>query len=1805
MSTFNPMLLAADNHDFVLQQARPNTSFWADATHAATKGVPSVIASAVAQTLNIPTNIGAAIGIADKADVFNTTDILRGLDDALGTNIDNYYRKHAEAVDTFGYVGASLVPGTVGIKMLRSAQTGSFGGNFIGSTVLGTPRVAERAVHAAKLDILNKGSTFNYINANAAKAIAAGTGQGVLEAAAFETMAALALYSSPHFNDKSLSDIAGDIVKDSLVWGGIFGTLGATTARGDGFFGFRKEVLGYEKTTVDAIRGIASNLADTKVVAGLESNLAAGTLISYLHRDAAGLATKDPLVLEGLISPFVSRSDPVLAAAEGAHARKVFALASKDLSQGIKNLIDTQLLSKDLLADNSPMRQELLDALHKTVMGSDNEKIRNLLVGARQIGKLLPEHTVDTTMPEVFRAQVRGAGSTFFPSEGEALKSYIGKAEAARALVTDENVTEAFLQNGLQAALDDLTAKNINATAVRLAKGAAKKLEANGPVAPEVKAALLAEAELLLAKNSVTSYKLPFGKIGELDINNPEQLENAIAAGTQVAKNADGSYTLIGLRSLPTAASSNSRLNSRLVNGRVVNLKTGEALDFAQNVTAHDLPIAERLGFKLSDLGGADNGLLNKFRTAGLRGMRLADDSVETTHNISLLWADASRMSYQALKLQAIKSVRDDLPYAEALYQKMPEGTTTAIAGETFTRAELGFAVKEAKDFMVRELDGSLPRELIAHRLNTSLDFADNPSIFNDSAPWQGVVDHDSLTHAFTTFDKVEANKFQISGQARGQEELATVRQMKEMDLASLQGDLQPPPKPDFAADEIMLAGGEGSAGLMRAASSLAKNKVAKWAMAATRYNETKGRQFFDELKNLRQPVFNSILADRTAQAELAAVEFWKQGNRGADELGRTKVIYNGNTMFLVRENYLEDMDNIIREAKQVPQIAGTRQVSIQDGKPTASRGTIELSEEDRLVYLLGEAQNKGLAPDSGVVQIKTAEVRQFYETQLKADAIMLKRASKLNKWDGKSTPMKQQADNLENFLYNPPADYAKMPFVFIARLPPGAESSMLYRGQRAVIRARSKEELLTKRASAEAAGYQTFTSKDGDAYFKELGIYDYSESLTNNNIKSDLANKGILNDTLGAETPQEILSRYSGWDLRKSRQATVSFMKAEYGEVFAQLLGTQRAATDEGTSVVKSVIRKAAEVVGGEPLGYTNADRLIDTVLGLPQKGVGRGLIQIADAGIVQTAKVLEDIFTKNPTVPSDLSKALSDLKINDAVSTAVTAAFARRSDISGAWAAKSIGGLNTLISTAMLRLDPLHHAVNIFSTPILQVPLLKQMMTELQAQGKFTPALEELLTVKNGDLGSFLGQNTLYAESLLNNAGPRKSKLASSSPTLAGIAKEDETFAELYVRMGLLNKPGELYRQDLLDNGLGLSNSIGKGFGSKESIEAKVHELWNNTRQVGREILKPADMLDSHTHFASIDAIRIIADKAGMNFNEAQVWMNWFVQHNQGLMTASQKGQLFSGISGSAIGLFQSYQFRIMQRAMEFHEVGDKKALAMMGALQGTIFGATSMPMFDTINRHIVSDGDRRHRDVFTNTYDLVPKSVGDFLLHGAGSSLLRVDMATRAATTPRHLTLAPSSLEDIPAVSILMQTGEFFGKLGSAAANGADMKQASLDALAHNPWNRPLRGVAELVLGYTTTKRGHVNARIGEGLYEDALFEHSQYLRALGGRPLAEATALSTAYRMEMYRQADKDKRDKLAKAFRSHVLAGTEPDDAGFLKEYTRSGGTIQGYNQWAASQYRHASSDRLSRLHKQIKNDPLSQQMIIQLGGAPQ
>lgn len=1797
MSYVNPMLLAADNHDFVLQQARPDTSFWADATDAVFKGAPSVIASAVAQTLNIPTNIGAAIGITDKADVFNTGEILRGLDDALGTNIDAYYAEHAKAVDTLGYVGASLVPGTVGIKMLRGAQAGMAGRNIYGSTILNPPAIAEKATRAAKLDILNKGSTFNYLNANAAKSIAAGAGQGILEAAAFETMAATLLYSSPHLEGKSFTDIAGDIVKDSLIWGGIFGTLGATTAKGDGLFGFRKEVLGYEKTTVDAIRGSAASLADRKTVAGLEENIAAGTLISYLHRDAASLATKDPLILEGLIAPFVSKTDPALAQAEAAMAMKTFAQASKDLQQGIKNIMDTKLLDKELLAENPAMRQELLDALHATVLNSDNEKIMNLLVGAKKISPLQLEDTVDMTMPEVFRARVRGGGNVYYPTEEAALKGYIDAAEAARAKLTNKDISEGFLGTAIGDASNELLEKNANVTAKRLAKTAGAKLKAKGLLTPEVQAALEAQAELALAKNSITRYKLPYGKVSEFDANDMGKLEEALASGAQVAKGADGNYTLVGRRNLPMA-------EKVKISGRVVNLKTGEALDFAQAVTAHDLPVREALGFKLAELGTEGNGLLVKFRNAGLQAGVLADDAVEATHDISLLWADASRMSYQQLNLKGAKDIRTDLPYAEELFKKMPEGSKANVAGQELTKAELGFAIKEAKDFMVRELDGTLPREIIAHRLNTSLDFADNPSIFNDAAPWQGVVNHDSITHAFTSFEQVEANKFMVDGMRRAAEEKSAAETMKRMDLAAIYKDLEAPPPADFGADEIMLAGGEGASGMLRAAASTARNKMARWAMAATRYGEALGKNLYEEVSQIRQPVFNAIQADRTAQAELASLEFWKQGNRSADELGRTKVIRAGDTMFLVRENYLENLDNLIRESKGIHQVSRETQLSVQNGRPVRSNNTLELSEEDRLVYLLGEANAGKLSPGSGVVQVRSASVRKFYETQLQVDRIALDRATKLNKWEGKSAPHKQMADNLEGFLYNPPPDYSKLPFVFIARHPEGAEVNMLARGERAVVRASSMENLVKKRAAAEAAGYQTFTSKDGDKYFKELGIYDYTESLTNSSLRSDLSNKGILTHTLEAEKPEEIVARYANWDLRKSRQATISTMKAQYGQTFAQILGSQVVKADEGTSVVKAALRKGAEIIGGEPLGYTSADRLVDTVLGIPQKGVGRGLVQVADAGINTFAKWMEDTFARNPTIPSDLTQSLEKLKVGDAVSKGVMEAFARRPDLTGAWAAKTIGGINTAISTLMLRLDPLHHITNIFSTPIMQVPLLKQMFTELEKQGKFTPELKEMLTVSNGNLGAYLSQNKLYMESLHHNAGPREARLASNSPTLRGVAKPGETFAEVYVRLGLLNKDGELYRQDLLDNGLGLVGEIGRGIGDKDSIAAKAQAFWEKTREASGKILKPADMLESHTHFASVDAIRVIADKAGMEFGEARVWMNWFVQQNHGLMTASQKGQLFSGISGSAIGLFQSYQLRLMQRAMEFHEVGDKKALAMMGALQGTIFGAATLPMFDVVNRHIVSDGDQRHRDIFSNTYELVPKSVGDMLLHGVGSSLIRTDMSSRASTTPRHLTLVPTSLEDIPAVSVLMQTGEFFGKIGKAAANGADMGQATLEALSHNPWNRPARGIAELVMGYTTTKRGHVNAVLGQGHYEDALFEHSQYLRLLGGKPLAEATVLNTAYRMEMYRQADKDKRDKLAKAYRSHVLEGTQPDDAGFLAAYTKSGGTTEGYNQWATQQYRHANTDRLERLHKQMKNDPMSQQMLIQLGGSP-
>jgi len=177
-----------------------------------------------------------------------------------------------------------------------------------------------------------------------------------------------------------------------------------------------------------------------------------------------------------------------------------------------------------------------------------------------------------------------------------------------------------------------------------------------------------------------------------------------------------------------------------------------------------------------------------------------------------------------------------------------------------------------------------------------------------------------------------------------------------------------------------------------------------------------------------------------------------------------------------------------------------------------------------------------------------------------------------------------------------------------------------------------------------------------------------------------------------------------------------------------------------------------------------------------------------------------------------------------------------------------------------------------------------------------------------------------------------------------------------------------------------------------------------------------------------------------------------------------------MIQGPIGQAIGLFQTYQFNLMQQLLRHVGEGSAKDAATLLALQGTIHGMNGLPAFNAINTHIVVNAsvNTEHRDLYDSLYGAVGKQAGNWLMYGVGSNWLlhpdlKVNLYTRGDINPRHLTIIPTDLSQVP----IIQAGvKFFGNIFETAgklAAGGDVSQTILQGLEHNSISRPLAGLA----------------------------------------------------------------------------------------------------------------------------------------------
>jgi len=738
--------------------------------------------------------------------------------------------------------------------------------------------------------------------------------------------------------------------------------------------------------------------------------------------------------------------------------------------------------------------------------------------------------------------------------------------------------------------------------------------------------------------------------------------------------------------------------------------------------------------------------------------------------------------------------------------------------------------------------------------------------------------------------------------------------------------------------------------------------------------------------------------------------------------------------------------------------------------------------------------------------------------------------------------------------------------------------------------------ETLKAKVLQEFPDFKVLTKAESEAYFKSQGKFEYERAINENYMNNALARKGISASPLPKTNPTQIATDTLDWHL--ARQA--GLVREAVSTRYSRQMEILRAQAEPTVAASKSTFGYLSPAAFAENAVNNPATNAMKQMLDLQKMDEYPFWTTVNKALDEKVSKVAHDIskMWQDATHPDqlvDINNALQKagygkLIVDDALYEAMNAKVPRGTLVS------MVAKANAVLGSIALRLDPMHALTNVVGHAVLYGTESKAVIDAINKGSKEAVGeLAQLSQIRVPGTNDFI----LSSQKILAKSFER----LRTQPELKQYYKEN----------GFITSIMEQYDQTLDHIAIRATDTA-------KSFDARIAQVLAKGQKAGEvgERLTGNKVAEEFNRFLAADFMKQlteIATKHGiMDEKAALTYINTFVNRTQGNFLASQRPVLFQGAIGQAIGLFQTYQFNLIQQVLR--HVGDgntRNALAMMG-LQGSIFGLNGLPAFNAINTHIVGNagGNSQHADLYQAIFNGAGKEAGEWLAYGAFSNFLgifdpdlKTNLYTRGDINPRSLTLVPTDPSKIP---IFQATARFFSNMYDSVnqlSMGADVWQTMLRAVEHNGLSRPLAGLAQ-VLGGFTNPSGQVQATNAQGnilMAHDALSLISA-ARILGAKPMDESMVQDAMYRINAYRAKDATNRASLGEAIKTTIMGGKDiaPEEIDkFASTYTKYGGKQSEFNQFMARQYRNATSSQAEQLKNNLTS-PYALQLQSIMGG---
>jgi hypothetical protein len=726
---------------------------------------------------------------------------------------------------------------------------------------------------------------------------------------------------------------------------------------------------------------------------------------------------------------------------------------------------------------------------------------------------------------------------------------------------------------------------------------------------------------------------------------------------------------------------------------------------------------------------------------------------------------------------------------------------------------------------------------------------------------------------------------------------------------------------------------------------------------------------------------------------------------------------------------------------------------------------------------------------------------------------------------------------------------------------------------------------------------YKIYTKGQSEEFYNARGEWTYDKTLHDNYIDHDMLARGISSRFFPQTDAQKIVNDWIGDHVTKENALTKQMILAKYEKETNELkrLGEQFTNTS-GSRTGKDTI--VDSLTSGDKNPYLAQVKAMLNITKVDEVPLLSTLNQTLDRYVSRAWNKAEEVFGRQAGKVSqekidEINNIFEELGIKSAYYDTATNIMANSSVPRGALTS-FVRKANAFLTTTVLRLDPFNALNNLLGNTVLFSSELKNLTSAIQ-KGSAEGA---------GDLAKIMKIGIPGVDGDLVSS-PSK-LIANSFKRLHGEGKE--ALLEQYKLRGLLPDLSDQYYKSL--DAMTLRGS--EGIQDLSRMSAKLDQAWEAFGKAG-EKLTGNKWTEQFNRLIAADVMKQITEvgvKHGIIDDKiAWAYVNTFSNRVNGVVRAAERPLAFQGPIGQAVGLFQSYQFNLMQQMFRYVGEGHGKAVAMAAGLQGSIYGASSLPAFNLINSSLIggASGNTDHKDLYSATQVLFGQKGADWIMYGAPSNILRASLFTRGDTNPRTWSIVPNPTNpgDIPFISAF---GKVFSSTSEAikqASGGAPIWNSFLNGIEHMGLSRPLAGLAQTARAFTN-EDGKVLSTQANGtiLGSNDLMSWATLTRIAGAKPIDEAITSNAYFRVQGYMAADREKREKLGTELKLNLQGGGHVDVekiGDFAQKYVELGGRQKGFNAWFMEQYKNTDRSRAESLAKGLQS-PYARYMQEIMGG---